>query len=544
MNDFDRNKLVEKIDITPPVTIYNIFQKLTYKHPSAISEFIDNSTQSYKDNKNIERKIEPKIFFIHIEDKKNNKEKIQIIDNCYGIKNSNLERVLKLNVPPKFTNKSRNEFGMGLKTAAFWIGNKLTILSKNINEDRTVKISMALDKLENSNIEPKYLDANYFKEKSKIFDFGTLIQIDITKKFTPTKLKSICEILASKYREDIINDNLEIRIIKLKINKNSQREFFDVTRVSEDIENSKENFYRIRSIFEAIPVEFREPKIRQNPNGEEYKIQIDDYLFFENEKYHIKGWVGILETGNRKKAGLILFRYGRTIIGDDENGGYRPKKIFKDGASFEYQRLYGKIYLDDFPVVQAKNDFDWHSGLEEEFIDFLYNKLTEQKDFNLVQISRNLRNNKSSLERKEIINKEVAKDIEEKIKEDNVFEFFTFVKKENNEGFEFSIEEKDGTKYEFDLIILRSLETQEKDWLSIIECRERNKYILELNLDLPFFSPFNDDIENVKNQIIRFCVYFSFAEVKHSKICDTPAHFRDQLNKCIKKHLKIEEKEK
>ncbi|MDE5545325.1 MAG: ATP-binding protein [Malacoplasma sp.] len=544
MNDFNKNKMVEKIDITPPLSIYNIFQKLTYKHPSAISEFIDNSTQSYKDNRNIQRKIEPKIFLIHVEDKINNSEKIQIIDNCYGIKNSNLERVLKLNVPSKFTNKSRNEFGMGLKTAAFWLGNKLSILSKNINEDKTVRISMSLDKLESSNIEPKYFEGNYFKDKSKIFDFGTLIQIsEITKKFTPTKLKSICEILASKYREDIINDKLEIRVVKLKINKNSEREFFDVTRVNEDIANNKENFYKIKSIFEAIPIEFREPKIRQDKNGNEYKIEIDDYLFFEDQKYHIKGWIGILETGNRKKAGLILFRYGRTIIGDDESGGYRPKKIFKDGASFEYQRLYGKIYLDDFPVVQAKNDFDWHSGLEEEFIDFLYKKLTEKKDFNLVQISRNLRNSKSSLEKKEIINNEVAKDIEEKIKEDNVFEDFTFIKKEDNEGFEYSIEEKNGTKYYFDLIILRGSETQERDWL-LIKPKEKNSYTLELNLDLPFFSPFNDDIENVKNQIIRFCVYFSFAEIKHNLLCDNPSHFRDQLNKCIKKHLKIEGKEK
>ncbi|MDE6893749.1 MAG: hypothetical protein K2J02_00035, partial [Malacoplasma sp.] len=77
-----------------------------------------------------------------------------------------------------------------------------------------------------------------------------------------------------------------------------------------------------------------------------------------------------------------------------------------------------------------------------------------------------------------------------------------------------------------------------------IKYKEKNKYILELNLDLPFFSPFNDDIENVKNQIIRFCVYFSFAEIKHSRLCDNHGHFRDQLNKCIKKHLKIEEKEK
>ena len=61
-------------------------------------------------------------------------------------------------------------------------------------------------------------------------------------------------------------------------------------------------------------------------------------------------------------------RRGRVIVGGSENN-YRPSELFGDSNSYTWQRLYGELHMDNWPVTQAKDNFDWHnSGLEESFI--------------------------------------------------------------------------------------------------------------------------------------------------------------------------------
>lgn len=64
-------------------------------------------------------------------------------------------------------------------------------------------------------------------------------------------------------------------------------------------------------------------------------------------------------------------RRGRAIVGGPEEN-YRPYEIFGDSNSYAYQRLFGELNMNNWPVTQAKDQFDWHSdGLEEKFIDTL-----------------------------------------------------------------------------------------------------------------------------------------------------------------------------
>ena len=119
----------KKIDITPSTNIYNTFENFRYKAWDAIAEMVDNSTQSYKDSREIFSSINlvPKIYiFYYI-----NEKVLQIIDNCFGVNPEKLDKLLKLNLPNKKSG-SRNEFGMGLKTSSFWFGRKLSILSSSV----------------------------------------------------------------------------------------------------------------------------------------------------------------------------------------------------------------------------------------------------------------------------------------------------------------------------------------------------------------------------------------------------------------------------
>lgn len=58
------NKRKEEIDITPSTSIYTIFKNFNYKPVDAIAEFIDNSTQSYKDQRDFLYNSVPIIYII------------------------------------------------------------------------------------------------------------------------------------------------------------------------------------------------------------------------------------------------------------------------------------------------------------------------------------------------------------------------------------------------------------------------------------------------------------------------------------------------
>jgi hypothetical protein len=103
------------------------YQRLSYTPWHAIAEFVDNSTQSYADNQALidERLQEEGVSFqvsITYEPNENN-GMLRVADNSIGMSYADLERALRIAVPPA-NRLGRSRYGMGMKTAAFWIGRK------------------------------------------------------------------------------------------------------------------------------------------------------------------------------------------------------------------------------------------------------------------------------------------------------------------------------------------------------------------------------------------------------------------------------------
>jgi hypothetical protein len=122
--------------------------------------------------------------------------------------------------------------------------------------------------------------------------------------------------------------------------------------------NNQELFYSNEEIF------------IDNTDGlnKEVKVDIDNFVEYNGQKYFIKGFVGILKNGSYKNAGLTLFRRNRVIIGGVGNN-YKHPDLFKGANSFFSLRVFGELSLDNWPVTQAKDSFDWETnGLEELFI--------------------------------------------------------------------------------------------------------------------------------------------------------------------------------
>lgn len=335
------------INIRPTTGVYATYRRLSYEPWTAIAEFVDNSTQSFYDHKDklFETKYYKKLI-VDIEYIKDNAgDMIVIKDNAFGMEMDDFERAVVLDRPPKNT-RGRNEFGMGLKTAACWFGSWWSVESTQLGSTRRYRAVMDVDSLE------KYKNEEIEVEEETVSykEHYTIITIKrINKPITGARTKgAIKALLSSMYRADIRTGLIEIR-------------------------------------YNGDILEFKEPPVYIehlcDGNTKEWKQNIDFDIEHNGEVLNVNGFIAIRLPGSIKDAGFTLLRRGRVVVGGPDKN-YRPNELFGDSNSFPYQRLYGELNLDNWRVTQAKDNFDWHnSGLEEKFIESLlkYTKTYRQK---------------------------------------------------------------------------------------------------------------------------------------------------------------------
>jgi hypothetical protein len=334
-----------EIDIRPPVSVYGTFRRLTYLPWYAIAEFVDNATQNYFDHKpeldnNSDEKKKKKLTIKIVYDRKNNK--LSISDNANGMDFAELKRAIKLDSPPE-NPSGRCEFGMGLKTAACWFSRKWKIETKRLGE--TEKYSLVVDVKDMSHQVEEKLSVDAIKTKPK--EHYTIITLEeIYKPLSSRTIGRIKLQLASMYRVDLNSKDIEILWNGVRLKSPKQHVL-------------KESQMDGRKTIWKKEISFEVP----------WKI--------ENQMLSVNGWVGIRDPGSQRDAGFVLFRRGRVIVGGPERG-YKPKEIFGQGNTFRSQRLIGELSMDNWPVTQAKDAFDWTGELEEAFIEILKN---EAKDY-------------------------------------------------------------------------------------------------------------------------------------------------------------------
>ncbi len=475
----------KKINIRPTTGVYATYKNIKYDPWTAIAEFVDNSTQSYYDS--IARLKETKYWNglnVEIIYEKNTVEgdKIVIRDNAYGMNFSDFQRAIVLDSPPK--KLSRSEFGMGLKTAACWFGANWSVesteLGSNIKYYASVDVK-ALHKYKSEEIEVQEIECNP-KEH------GTVITIwDLNRTITGRQIGKTKDQLRGMYRVDLRKGDIVISY-------NGENLLYEEPNVlTEDLPDGTQKAWK-KNINFAIP--------------------------FKDDVLTVEGFVAIRETASTSAAGFALLRRGRVIIGGYENA-YRPEEVFEKSNSFVYQRLFGELNMDNWPVTQTKDAFDWYSGLEDELIEKLnevccdYKKKAKEyrvgKKVSLDTTTTSLLNNFStagviSNVGFESINVEEEKQPhntdESKIEKD--------ISQENNS--QKNEEEADkqksndiiidgptgkritfdmgGQTYVFNLILLK--EDPQKNWLNITHISE-NEYQIDWNIRHDFFKPYIDE---------------------------------------------------
>lgn len=317
----------------------NAFKRLPYTPAYALAEFIDNSTQSFIQNKD---RMEESLVCVSIVFDRNTRT-ITIRDDAFGMSADDLSRALTVGVPPQDAS-GRSRYGMGMKTAACWFGSKWTIISKQKGSKTEFEYSVDVDKFANSEA-----NSSHYRTREKQVDLHyTIIKIEeVYRQISGVKINEWRKILGSIYRKDIESKRL---ILKIE------------DQPAEYPGNSEEDFHL------------------SEMTGRRYKVEFDAVVDVCNVR--VKGWIGCFaqNSGGRQFAGISVFQNDRCIMGADN--AWRPRELFASGAgSTLNQRLVGELNLDDPKVIvsHTKDAILWTDDQEESIASFI-KKIADDND--------------------------------------------------------------------------------------------------------------------------------------------------------------------
>lgn len=468
------NIMARKINIRPTSGVYATYKRLSYQPWTAIAEFVDNSTQSFYDHKDELMALKYAkgltININYISDSVNG-DRIEIFDDAFGMEWRDFQRAIILDKPPVNTN-GRNEFGMGLKTAACWFGSVWSVESTQLNSANKYFTQINIDDL--GKYKTEEIDVQEEKT-SKKSHYTKIVISKLNKKISGSRtISKVKELLSSIYREDLRSGLVKI--------------YYKDTLLQ----------------FKEAPVYVEEI----NGRKKEWKKEVDFSINHEGKELTVRGFIAIRIPGSVKDAGLTLLRRGRVIVGGSENN-YRPSELFGDSNSYTWQRMYGELHMDNWPVTQAKDNFDWHnSGLEEAFISELkpivdeYRKKAESirvreriKTKDLVKTTVDGLSDSGLVEnvKVEIVESKKTEQVTEKDESSSPDDAKQEVVDTSGDGviieggdlvnFNFTYKKEN---YVFHIVFDCSDPTMH--WL-LVEMNDANDYTLSINMKHPFFKP-------------------------------------------------------
>jgi len=510
---------VINVNIRPLSSILAKYRNYSYKIEGTIAEFIDNSTQSFLDKKNREILEEQGITscLINIEIYP---EYIKITDNAFGMNELDFGRALKLDSPP-VDKSGRSEQGMGLKTAATWLGNLWTVETTEYGNPNKYYAEIDVNEIEKNapdtipaQVTPTSFESHY-----------TIITIkNLNQKITPGKVEKIIQKVSEIYSKDLFNKTAQIIINKQQLS-------------------------------------YEPPKLWVNPEtNAPYLETIDKVFHYEGKEYSVSGWIGIRAKASTDSAGLTLFRRGRAILTN-----YRPNSLMGAPNTFPYQRITGELNLDNWPVSHTKDSFMWDGGLEE----YMINEIKKSADW-IIKTSTKLRVklDADSEDFKEKTSRKTEKAFESLTEIHISSENFTYESSKttfkDNLPFERTIQNEQEHETPFELLkedtvykeddvlsckhvnqipipfdgkiyqfIIEDATTIQKDWLRIESTSENNTFKIYVDTSMAFFNDYSKDLKcSALLQKITLSIALSLISSKEQGVKNINI-FNEILNKII-----------
>ena len=339
------------VSIATKPLVYSAFRYINNKVHNALAEYVDNSIQSYLDNQDLLSEINSghKLTVrIKIDPER---DIITIKDNAFGISEKYYDKAFELaNIP--LDASGLNEFGMGMKVSSIWLSNLWTVETSAYGEE--YKKTLVFDL--NDVVDKEKLSLDVKNEQAKKDEHYTLITLKQLSQNKPslrqlTGIKKHLASIYSKYIRDglldlFVNDELQ-EITDLKV---LDAPYFD------------------------------------NPDGP--SILWRKPIKFDAGPYHVKGFIGLLETmSTSTDNGFLLFRRGR-VIGSSYEDRYRPVCLCGESGSPRFKRVFGELELEGFHVSFTKNSFTEGDDFEM-FIKLLAEDLKKDKSFKIFEQGQN-----------------------------------------------------------------------------------------------------------------------------------------------------------
>ncbi len=319
------------------------YRRLNYEIWYALAEFVDNSTQSYANHKaeldeaykEEETGLEVRITY----ERKGTEPMFRVVDNAMGMNYAELEQALRIANPPANSN-GRCRYGMGMKTASCWIGNRWTLTTKKLGQTDEYTVEIDVTKIEDGNPE---LKTRIISNQDPGKHYTRLEIFDHNREFKGRTIGKIKDYLKSIYRQDFRNDSLTL-------------------------------FYNDEHL---IWEEF-DTRLRVNRAGERLKSSFS----FAVDGKTVHGWAGVLDRGARSDTGFSILHADRVVRGWPD--AWRPECIFGHNRNdLLNQRLLGEIHLDEFEVTHTKDNIQWYGDDQEEV-----EKELEKRIANLINVAR------------------------------------------------------------------------------------------------------------------------------------------------------------
>lgn len=304
------------------------YRRLSYSAWHALAEFVDNATQAYLNHRATLDKVYAeegdKLEVSLTYDQEGGL--IRIADTSIGMSYDELQAALKIGNRPEIAT-GRSRYGLGMKTAACWLGDLWTVRTKKFGETSEYAIEVDVPRVAGGDDDLRERVASGFAPEKHY----TIIEITkLHRVFQGRTIGKIKNFLRSMYREDFRHD-------------------------------------RLRLLWQGQELTWEELDAQLLRSLED-KIYKKEFNFEINAK-PVRGWVGVLASGSRSMAGFSILHCGRVVKGWPD--AWRPSTLFGQilgSNDLVNQRLVGEVHLDAFEVSHTKDDILW-LGDEEDLVE-------------------------------------------------------------------------------------------------------------------------------------------------------------------------------
>lgn len=318
------------------------YSRLSYTMWYALAEFIDNSTQSRRNYGSIiddVLKAEGQPLLVEIDYNKIKRE-LRIVDNSIGMTKDDLVNGLKI-AHPTIDSKGRSKYGMGMKTAACWIGRRWKVVTCEWGSGQEWTAEVDVEGIARHG---KKIPLT-MREVGKDEHYTRVIITELHRNIQQRTVETIRGYLGSMYQFD-----LKKGLLKLVYN-------------GEEVKG---------------PDEY---DIDTDPEGKTMRRELGDV---EINGKTVRGWVAVLRKGGRKFGGFSLFQEERQIQGFPN--AWKPKSIFggvddEGGNNLVSQRLTGMIELDGFKVSHTKDSILFEGDEEDELEKLLLEATQDYRNY-------------------------------------------------------------------------------------------------------------------------------------------------------------------